>query len=145
MTEEEKRAIRKENYYKRRNLEPKYQAKQFVKKLKNKYNGFDFDYDGNIMSIVVTLPFRVMEEKCGQHLIIEKEYYYLQKELRSKIETYESQNFLAVVEPTYIQVVLKSVEHIDEVCNIIFQFGKEKTQKYGVYTKNGRLLKNYFE
>ena len=123
--------------------DPKYKMKKALKEFKSKYKGWKFNHDGNTISIEVNIPFRCMEIKWGQNNINEKEYYLIQKQLRDRLNTVTNR-FLAVVEPVYIQVVIKDIENIGEVCYIINQFGKEKTQKYGIYTKNGNLLKNYF-
>lgn len=124
-------------------MNPKYKMKKLLKEFKDKYKGWKFNHDESTISIEVNIPFRCMETKWGQNNINEKEYYIIQKDLRNRIESV-TKDFLAVVEPIYIQVVIKNIENIGEVCDIINQFGKEKTLKYGIYTKNGNLLKNYF-
>ena len=144
MTNEEKKQRRVENYYANRMKDHKYKMKKSLKEFKSKYKGWKFNFDDATISIEINLPFRCMETKWGQNNINEKEYYLIQKDLRNRLESV-TKNFLAVVEPVYIQVVIKNNESLSEVCDIIYQFGKEKTQKYGIYTKNGRLLKNYFE
>lgn len=124
-----------------------YQAKKFANRMKNEYKGFKFACDGITTSIEVNLPFRCMTFIERQKRVDMKKYNEIQTNLKKMVGSVYQKSHIVVVEPEYAQIVLLGNDE-NEVRNIMNQFlqwGIEKTNEFGVYTKNCKKLNNWFD
>lgn len=150
LTSEQRARYRKNEKIRRLKLKTQegqreFQGKKFANVMKKKYQGFNFRCDGITTSIEVNLPFRCMTFLNSQKRVDEKMYYEIQKDLKKRIGSVFTKNHIVVVEPEYAQVVLLGMEQVDEVMNKLIQWGREKTEEFGVYMKNNKLLNNWFK
>lgn len=113
--------------------------KKIAKELNKKYKGFKFEFDGQILTLEVKLPFRIMvTDTSGLNHCDDKEYQKIQNELRRDLFKIDNSNTITVVECGYIQYFTRNVETIDIVSEHIKTFIKDKTEQYGKYFKMGR-------
>lgn len=137
-----KRAAQKEDgTYKpyKKPLTEKQQTKMMLKPLKEKFNGFTFDFDGNVIIIDVKLPFRCIKEEYEVRHCDDDEISKIQKELRNRLRPLLAKKNIVIVEWSYLQLFISKEENIDAVCEETVKFLKEKTERYGQYEKNGKL------
>lgn len=135
----------KKKYVSNKPLTPKQAAKKFLKPFKEKYKGFTFELNDNIVAIEVKLPFRIVKEEYGVKHCDDATYQKIQNELRRKVYPLCKHNHIIVIECQYLQAFLSKDENLDEICTIIREFVKEKLEIYGQYTKRGYLVGADFE
>lgn len=126
-------------------LTEKQKQKQFINSLKSKFKGFDFELDGDIMTIEIKLPFRIIIEKYGTKHCDDAEYQKIQNELRRKVYPMCKKQHLIVIECQYLQLFISKEENIEELCNTVRDFVKKKLEIYGKYKKSGRFVGADFE
>lgn len=135
----------KKKYVYEKPLTPKQAAKKFLKPFKEKYKGFTFELNGNIVAIEVKLPFRIIKEEYGVKHCDETAYQKIQNELRRKVYPLCKYKNIIVIECQYLQAFLSKDENLDEICTLIREFVAEKLTIYGQYTKRGYLVGANFE
>lgn len=146
MTEEEARQKRNEKareYY--RKAHPKFSYRAEIKDLKEKYKGFKFEYDGTILSFEIALPFRIMVEEYGVKHCDDKEYGRLQNIIRRRIKAIDPSENIVILACGYLQVFLKNMDKVEEICQECRVFVKEQLAIYGPYVKRGRQVGEHFE
>ena len=152
MTEEEKekkRALAREYYrkHKSENVQERtpQSLKKFLKPFKDKYKGFSFSFDGDVVTVEVKMPFRVMIEEYGLKHCDEDELRKLQTELRRRLYPMLKSKHIIIVDCQYTQLYLEKDENLDEVCEETRKFLNEKLEIYGPYYKNKKKCNKDFE
>lgn len=135
----------KNKYVSNKPLTPKQAAKKFLKPFKEKYKGFTFELNDNIVAIEVKLPFRIVKEEYGFKRCDDETYQKIQNELRRKVYPMCKKQNIIVIECQYLQAFLSKDENLDEICTTIREFVREKLEIYGQYTKRGYLVGADFE
>ena len=120
--------------------------KEWLKPYKEKFKGFVFKFDDDILTIDVKLPFRcIITDAYGAKHCDEKTLEKLQRELRSKIGSMHKYQHLIVIDCNSIQLYLKNTDNLDEICTIVREFILEKLKIFGRYEKNGKLCNADFQ
>ena len=132
-----KKETRKAYYEK--SLTEKQQTKRMLKPLKEKFKGFTFDFDGNVIIIEAKLPFRCIKEEYEVRHCDDEEISKIQKEFRNRLRPLLTKRNIVIVECAYLQLFISKEENIDAVCEETVRFLKEKTEIYGQYEKNGKV------
>lgn len=131
-------------YQKKRKENPVAIRKDFIKNLKAKYKGFNFEYNdikkGHIFIVEVKNPFRIMNKYYDMNLCDTKAYNKLQNELKRRIQTIDKHKSIIIVEPSYTQVFLTNTDNIEIICDIVNEFIKDNIAIYGQYKKNGKKM-----
>lgn len=120
--------------------------KEWLLPFKEKFKGFVFKFDDDILTIDIKLPFRcIITDDYGVKHCDEKTLEKLQREIRGKISAMHKYQHLIVIDCNSIQLYLKNTDNLDEICTIIREFILEKLKIFGRYEKNGKLCNADFQ
>lgn len=126
----------RENSRKRQTKSAK--RKEWLKPYSEKYKGFKFEFDGDILTVEVKLPFRIMMvDKYGIKHCDDKKYNILQNTLRRRLFEVEKAKTLTIIECGYLQFFTTNPANIDVCCEVIRSFINEQYEIYGQYEKRG--------
>lgn len=135
----------KKKYVYEKPLTPKQAEKKFIKSLKEKYKGFKFEMNDNVLVVEVKNPFRLIKEAYGVKHCDDEGINKLQFELRRRLHPLSKHNNLVIVDCQYTQLFLSKEDNIDELCEETRKFIKEKLAIYGQYYKNNKKCNKDFE
>lgn len=120
------------------------QQKEWLKPYKEKFNGFKFEFNDDILIVEVKLPFNIVKVVSGVRHCDEDKIYELQKELRKRISQVEEEKHLIILDCHYVQIYLSNVGHLDEICTLTKEFIQQQIEVFGRKTIRGRKTNKDF-
>lgn len=114
--------------------------KEWLLPFKEKFKGFVFKFDEDILTIEVKLPFScTFTDEYGVTHCDEKTLEKLQREIRGKISAIHKFQHLIVIDCNSLQIYLKNTDNLDEICTIVREFILEKLEIFPRCVKNGKM------